>query len=187
MNNGKYTRKRRLRWRKEFVLLCSIAILLIGMVGGSLAYLFMGTDAVTNTFTAPEIGVTIPEHFDKDVKKDVKVTNSCDFPVYARATYVVYWLDENGNVVPTKPVEGIDYTISIGDDWEQNGDYWYYNQLLGVDENSTSTDFIVLCQELENGGNAQKYKLVVDVIGEVVQAEPVDAVTELWGFVPSVS
>ena len=189
MNNGKYTRKRRLRWRKEFVLLCSIAILLIGMVGGSLAYLFMGTDPVTNTFTAPEIGVTIPEHFDKDVKKDVKVTNSCDFEVYARATYVVYWLDENDNVVPIKPDKVFDYTISIGDDWEQEGDYWYYNKLLGAGGTSTdtSTDFIVHCQEVEKSGNAQKYKLVVDVIGEVVQAEPEAAVTDLWGFVPSVS
>lgn len=184
MNNGKYTRKRRLRWRKEFVLICSIAILLIGMVGGSLAYLFMGTPAVTNTFTAPEIGVTIPEHFDKDVKKDVKVTNSCDFEVYARATYVVYWLDENGNVVPTKPLEDIDYTISLGGDWNQSGDYWYYSKLLGAGD--TSSDFIVLCQETETD-NAIAYKLVVDVIGEVVQAEPVDAVTELWGVVPPVS
>lgn len=184
MNNGKYTRKRRLRWRKEFVLACSIAILLIGMVGGSLAYLFMGTDAVTNTFTAPEIGVTIPETFDKDVKKDVKVTNACDFPVYARATYVVYWLDEKGNVVPIQPVKDIDYTISIGDDWEQDVDYWYYNKLLGAGK--TSSDFIVLCQETKTD-NAKAYKLVVDVIGEVVQAEPVDAVTELWGLVPSVS
>lgn len=184
MNNGKYTRKRRLRWRKEFVLLCSIAILLIGMVGGSLAYLFMGTDAVTNTFTAPDIGVTIPEEFNGEKKENVKVTNSCDFPVYARATYVVYWLDENSNVVPTKPVEGIDYTISIGDDWKPDGDYWYYNKLLGAGD--TSSDFIVLCKETKTD-NAKAYKLVVDVIGEVVQAEPVDAVTELWGFVPSVS
>lgn len=184
MNNGKYTRKRRLRWRKEFVLLCSIAILLIGMVGGSLAYLFMNTDAVTNTFTAPEIGVTIPENFNGDKKENVKVTNSCDFPVYARATYVVYWLDEEGNVVPTQPVEDTDYTISIGSNWNKSGDYWYYNQLLGADK--TSTDFIVLCQETETD-NAKAYKLVVDVIGEVVQAEPEAAVTELWGFVPSVS
>jgi len=154
------------------------------MVGGSLAYLFMGTDAVTNTFTAPEIGVTIPENFDKDVKKEVKVTNSCDFPVYARATYVVYWLDEDGHVVPIQPVEGTDYTISIGSNWKKNGDYWYYNQLLGAGD--TSSDFIVLCEETETD-NAKAYKLVVDVIGEVVQAEPKAAVQELWGFVPSVS
>ena len=184
MNNGKYTRKRRLRWRKEFVLLCSIAILLIGMVGGSLAYLFMGTDAVTNTFTAPDIGVTIPEEFNGEKKENVKVTNSCDFPVYARATYVVYWLDENGNVVPTKPLEDIDYTITLGSDWISNGDYWYYNKLLGA--RKTSNNFIDICQETDSD-NAIAYKLVVDVIGEVVQAEPKAAVQELWGFVPSVS
>ena len=184
MNNGKYTRKRRLRWRKEFVLACSIAILLIGMVGGSLAYLFMSTDAVTNTFTAPDIGVEIPEEFDKDTKKNVKITNTCDFEVYARATYVVYWLDENGNVVPTKPVENTDYTIELGDNWKKDGDYWYYNKLLGAGK--TSNNFIDICQETDSD-NAKAYKLVVDVIGEVVQAEPVAAVQDLWGLVPSVS
>lgn len=185
MNNGKYARKRRLRWRKEFVLICSIAILLIGMVGGSLAYLFMSTGAVTNTFTAPDIGVDIPETFENGIKQNVKITNTCDFEVYARATYVVYWQNEEGNVVPIMPVQGTDYTITLGGNWNPGNDgYWYYNQRLGTD--ATSTDFIVICQET-NSANANAYKLVVDVIGEVVQAEPEDAVTELWGSVPSVS
>lgn len=181
MNNGKYHRKRRLRWRREFVLVCSIALLLIGMVGGSLAYLFMSTDPVTNTFTAPNIDVTIPESFDGTEKKNVTVKNDCDFEVYARATYVVYWQDADGKVYPVAPIEGTDYTISIGSSWGKNGDYWYYNTKLAA--NTESANFIVSCKETDSE-MAQNYKLVVDVIGEVVQAEPDQAVIDLWGFVP---
>ena len=178
MYNGKHLRKRRLRWRKEFVLTCSIVLLVIGMVGGSIAYLFTNTEAVTNTFTAPEVDVTIPEEFDKETKEHVKVSNSCDFDVYARATYVAYWIDKDGNVVPEQLAAGTHYTIEIGDDWTESVGYWYYTSKLAA--NSQTTDFIVTCAPID-AATPDDYRLVVDVIGEVVQAEPVDAIVELWG------
>lgn len=182
MNNGKYVRKRRLRWRKEFVLLCSIVILIIGMVGGSLAYLFMSTGAVTNTFTAPEIGVTIPEDFkDGDTeKKNVFVKNACDFEVYARATYVAYWQNqETQEVYPEAP----DVAVKIGQDWQKKSDgYWLYANKVAANS-QTATPFIESAK-LADGETApgDGYKLVIDVIGEVVQANPSTAMTEVWGY-----
>lgn len=192
MNNGKYTRKRRLRWRKEFVLLCSIAILLIGMVGGSLAYLFMGTDAVTNTFTAPDIGVTIPEDFKNGdtEKKDVKVTNSCDFEVYVRASYVAYFVavdddgniikDANGNTIVHPSTPSLNININTND-WVPSGNNdGYYVYKTTVAAGATTNNFI---NSASLAGTAPDgYTLVIDVIGEVVQANPAEAKTQVWGY-----
>lgn len=184
MNNGKYTRKRRLRWRKEFVLLCSIAILLIGMVGGSLAYLFMGTDAVTNTFTAPDIGVTIPEDFENGdtEKKDVKVTNSCDFEVYVRASYVAYFVavDDDGNTIVHPSTPSLNISINT-DDWEPSGkNDGYYVYKTTVAAGATTNNFINSASL--DGTAPDGYTLVIDVIGEVVQANPAEAKTQVWGY-----
>lgn len=186
MNNGKYVRKRRLRWRKEFVLICSIAILLIGMVGGSLAYLFMSTDAVTNTFTAPNIGIDIPEDFQdgNTEKKNVKVKNNCDFEVYARATYVAYWAKtENGvtTVHPTAPKVEVNINTT---DWSPSGKndgYYVYNTTVAA---GVTTNNFINSAKLAANENAPEegYTLVIDVIAEVVQANPAEAKTQVWGY-----
>lgn len=181
MINGKYHRKRRLRWRREFVLVCSIVLLLIGMVGGSLAYLFMSTDPVTNTFTAPNIDVTIPEDFENGdtEKKNVYVKNSCDFEVYARATYVAYWQNQQTlEIYPEIPV----VAVTHGSGWEKQSDgYWLYNQKVAANS-QTATPFIVLAKLADGQTAPEGYKLVIDVIAEVVQANPAEARTQLWGY-----
>ena len=110
MYQGKFTnsaasgstprRKRRLSWRKEFVLACSAIVLLIGFAGGSLAYLFTHTDSIRNTFTPAEVDVTIQEAFDHQKKENVKFQNTGDVPVYMRARLVINWTDANGKIVP---------------------------------------------------------------------------------------
>ena len=188
MNNGKYVRKRRLRWRKEFVLICSIAILLIGMVGGSLAYLFMGTDPVTNTFTAPEIDVTIPEDFNGSVKSNVKVTNDCDFEVFVRASYVAYFakIGDPSVVHTAKPVLNI--SINEGSEATQwtnmGGGYYLYNSTIAASnpnsDDDTTANFINSASL--TGEAPEGYTLVIDVIAEVVQAKPAQARQDVWGY-----
>ena len=181
MNNGKYTRKRRLRWRKEFVLLCSIAVLLIGMVGGSLAYLFTNTGAVANTFVAPTIGIDIPEEFEDGdlVKSNVHIKNNCDFEVYARATYVAYWQNPETKEVYSK-APNVD--VTIGRDWtKQSDNYWLYADKVPA-KNQTATPFIVKATLAEGEAVPDGYTLVIDVIGEVVQANPAEARSQVWGY-----
>ncbi len=174
-------RKRRLRWRKEFVLFCSVVVLLLGVIGGTVAYLVTNTDPVENTFTPATSGIDIPEVFDKETKKDVTVKNKSDYAVYARATYVAYWVsDADGSVIPGEPVLTKE---QIGSEWgSQNADgYWYYNQI--VPAGATTAPFIVEMTADKIEGR----HLVVDVIAETVQAEPEQAVEDVWGFVPTVS
>ncbi len=153
--NMKNNKKRRLRWRKEFVLVCAIAVLLLGTVGGTLAYLIAQTGAITNVFTAPNVEVTVPETFDGTEKKDVKVQNSCDFAVYARATYVAYWQDAAGNIYPDNP----DLDISINEeDWVQVGSHWYYKKTLAA--GAASPNFINSAKLAEGATAPEGYHLV---------------------------
>lgn len=177
MYQGKYNNhgKRRLRWNKQFVLLVSVLTLVLGMVGGSIAYLFTSTAPVQNTFTAAVPDVTIPEDFDKQVKKDVKVTNKSDFSAYVRATYTVYWKDAAGNIDASVPADACEINTT---DWTYSNGVYYYNK-GAVAAGGTTSNFINRCKPKDSA--PEGYRLVVEVSAEVVQAEPVQAVIDVWG------
>lgn len=173
MNNGKYSknnRKRRLRWSKQFVLLASVAVMLVGIIGGTLAYLTTSSDAVVNTFTPGKVDIEVDESFTGSVKNNVKITLSQDsVKANIRAMIVVTW-QKDGAVYPAAPVEGEDYTIS----WTMAGwsgpdtNGWYTH---GAIEPGTSTgELFTACAPVE-GKTPEGYHLVVDVIAEAIQAE----------------
>lgn len=172
MNNGKYSknnRKRRLRWNKQFVLLASIAVLLVGVIGGSLAYLITDTDPVTNTFTPGKVDITVSEEFIGNIKNNVKITLSEDsVKAKIRAMVVVTWQDEDGNVYPKAPVEETDYTIS----WTKSGwtgpdaNGWYNHAAI---EPGTSTGILFTNCKPVDSNTPKGYHLVVDVIAEAIQ------------------
>lgn len=181
MYNGKHVRKRRLRWRKEFVLTCSIALLVIGIVGGSLAYLFTHTDPVINTFTPPTVDVDIDETLTTSEKSDVRFKNNSDFPVYMRAMLIINWEDAEGNLAASVP-EGYSYDNSgIASGWVENGGYYYYTQAVPAGEYSTNLVDSIKVTAPENA----EYFLVVDVLVETIQAEPEAAVLDAWGINPT--
>lgn len=177
MYQGKYNNhgKRRLRWNKQFVLLVSVLTLVLGMVGGSIAYLFTSTAPVQNTFTAAVPDVTIPEDFDKQEKKNVKVTNKSDFSAYVRATYTVYWKDAAGNIDASVPADACEINTT---DWTYSNGVYYYNK-GAVAAGGTTSNFINRCKPKDSA--PEGYRLVVEVSAEVVQAEPVQAVIDVWG------
>lgn len=175
MKNGKFShknRKRRLRWGREFVLLAAVATLLVGTIGGSLAYLFTNSDSVVNTFTPANVDATIPESFDKETKKDVYVENTSNIPVYVRATFTAYWANDDGSVNPTP----VSYSVSYGDKWQYVNGIYYYQGVVDANK-KTETPFI---SKLEPDSELEDCHLVVEVIAEVIQAEPIDAVQESW-------
>ena len=181
MYNGKHVRKRRLRWRKEFVLTCSIALLVIGMVGGSLAYLFTNTETVTNTFTPPTVDVDIEETVKTGEKTDVYFHNTADYPVYMRALLVINWEDASGNIVGNVP-EGYSYTDSgIASGWVAKDGYYYYTQAVAAGDTSTN----LIDRIVETVPENAEYHLRVDVMVETIQAEPKTAVVEAWGVDPT--
>ena len=111
--NKPVNRKTHLRWNRSFVLVVSVLVLLVGIVGASVAYLSMKTPAVKNEFAYGKVSCEVLEDFDGTVKSNVRIKNTGNIPAYIRARVVVTWKNENGDIYGTKPVLGEDYSLAI--------------------------------------------------------------------------
>lgn len=150
---GSRRKTRRLRWGKQFVMLLCVTVLLMGFVGGSLAWL-VDKQEVTNTFTYANVSCTVDGN---------TVTNTSDIPVYLRIA-----------VVPDCTVgetlkNGVSLTVDPGDDWEARGSYYVSKKPVEVGK---SLSFAV-DKEPEN--------ISYNVLAEAIQAEPSEAKTHAWG------
>lgn len=168
-------------WRdRPVVLAISVLVLVLGIVGTTLAYLFTNTDSITNTFTVATAGITVDEKLENGVKNDVTIKNTGDVDVYIRARVIVTWKDDEGNVSATAPVAGTDYTITYqtGTGWvEYEGNYYYTSSVAaGGPTGVLFTD----CKPVE-GKTPDGYHLSVEILADSIQAKPENAVQEAWG------
>lgn len=177
-------RRRRRRSRKPTLLMLALAILLVAVVGTTIAYLFTNTGSITNTFTPASVTTKITEDFKNNVKDNVQVQNTGDVEAYIRAAVVVTWQDDSGNVYPTAPVEGTDYTVTYpGNGWVKHTDgYYYYTSPVAA---GASTGILLTdCKPVE-GMTPEDYHLVVEILASAIQSKPANAVTEAWGVDPT--
>lgn len=110
---------------KSIVLTASLILLIVALVGGTLAFIVARTGTVTNTFTVADIPNRIVEDFDGETKKNVAIqsTTEQDEDAYIRAAIIVTWAkvqeNENGDWVATGevhssvPVLGTDYSMTL--------------------------------------------------------------------------
>lgn len=170
--------------KKTILLLVSLVIVLIAMVGTTIAYLVTNTAPITNTFTPSKVTTTITEEFDKEVKNNVQVKNTGDVEAYIRAAVVVTWQNDAGEVYPTAPAEDTDYTVSYpGNGWVKHTDgYYYYTSTVAP--NASTGVLLTDCKPVE-GKAPDGYHLVVEILAQSIQAKPDNAVTDAWGFVPT--
>lgn len=183
MYQGKfqYQRKpvrRRRHVRRPSVLLLALVILMGALTGSTIAYLFDNSDAIVNTFKPSSVTTEITEEFDGNTKHDVVIKNTGDVTAYIRATYVVTWQNQDGEVHPSQPAAGTDYIITMGDGWFQGSDgYWYHTAEVSAQE-STSV-FIDTCAPVE-GMAPENYYLSVEILASAIQSVPTNAVNEAW-------
>ena len=184
MYQGAYVKRRRkskVRMNRATVLLMAI-LMLIGVVAGStVAYLITKTDGVANTFEYGKVSCDVGETFDGTTKKDVYVTNTGNISAYIRATYVINWLDTDGNIVASVP-DGYSYSLTLnpGNKWKKIGDYYYYPDPVAPDhltDGSLLTCTVEYPQDLAN----PEYTLSVEILATAVQSQPASAVTDAWG------
>ncbi len=138
--------------RKSLIAL--VLLLLVGVVGGTIAY-FTSTANFENVFKTQPYGVTVKETFlaPKDwtpgttTEKKVVVTNTSDIEVVARVSFEEKWYDESGaelaDAVYTPDATAaaiINFTENSG--WVKvDGDaHYYYNKVLA--KNDVSSSFI---------------------------------------------
>lgn len=166
-------------YRKSSVLLASLVILVALVAAGSYAFLTAKTPALVNTFSPVTVTPGVEEDIDGSIKKEVKIKNNGDMPVYIRAKIVVNWVDTNEAVIAAvRPVEGTDYTYDIpaNTGWELGADgYYYYTDPVPV---GGTTDIL-----LKDGKELQKddkYDISMTILSQTIQSDPVETVISKW-------
>ena len=186
MYPGAHSRKdSKLRFptNRAAVLLLSM-ILLIGIaVGTTVAFLVARTEPMKSTFEYAKVSCKVTESFNGSEKTDVKVENTGTTDAYIRATYVVNWLDAQGNIVASDP-EDYSYTLTENPDknWTKGDDgYFYY---LSPVAPGGSTDGSLLICTVTRPENPE-YRLSVEILATAIQSTPAKAVTEAWNVMPT--
>ena len=183
MKHGKHARKSNLRWKRSFVLLTALTVLMLGVVGATISYLVTSTKPVTNTFKYAEVTCEVNESFSNGVKSDVTIKNTGNIDAYIRAAVIVTWKDASGNVYG-QPVPEDAYTIQYNETkWTKNGDYWYCNTAIAA--NASTDPLIVTCSKTKDANPPDGYDLSVEILADAIQSQPANAVTEAWGYTPS--
>lgn len=169
--------------KKRFTLGLCLVLIVAFTVGGTMSYLISKPDKVENTFTKVEVTPEIEEEFDKEVKKNVKVTNIGDIDVYVRADIIITWKSEDGKQV--LPAKSGDYSLIMnnlgeGKTWfEKDGIYYYKDK---VAPNASTNNLIDECKPIKDPPK-DGYTLSVEILAQAVQATPVQVVQELWSNV----
>lgn len=162
------------------LILITVAVLLSAAlaVGGTVAYLFMRTPPVENSFTPVQVSCSVEETFDGVTKSDVRVKNTSDINAYVRATFIIMWTADDGKVSST-PVLDTDYSLVFGSEkWVKGSDgFYYYSGRLAP---GAATDNLI--NSITASGTAPEgYTLSVHVAATAIQAEPASVITETWG------
>lgn len=185
MYQGTYVKKRRksrTRMNRATVLLMAI-LMLIGVAAGStVAYLITETDNVANTFTYGQVSCEITETVANNVKSNVKVKNTGNVDAYIRATYVVNWLDSDGNIVASVP-EGYSCVPRPNPDskWVLGTDGYYYYPMPVSPGGSTEGSLLNCTVTYPEGSETREYTPSVEILATAVQSIPEEAVQTAWG------
>lgn len=171
---------RRSKWSKAFAVVLTVAVLLLGVVGGTLAYLTAQSDPAENVFN--------PSHVTCKVKQSddgYTVENTGDIAAYIRAKVVVTWAESGETEEGVTTVCPQDPTYSAeGENWVQYGDFYYYTEEVPVDG---------LTKALNVSSTAPLgYEVRVEIMADAIQSVGVSseannptAVVEAWGVDPT--
>lgn len=191
MYQGKYSKtsrysKKRTNKRKAAVLLTSLVLVLVCLVGTTVAYLATSTGVVINTFNPAQVSCEVDEDFDGSEKRYVAIVNTSDIEAYIRAAIIVTWKNaENGNVYGGMPVKDVDYTISLnGTDWFQGTDgYYYHKKPVPPESQDGRTEVLIYSCSPIAAKTPEGYGLNVEILGSAIQSVPADVVEQNWKVV----
>lgn len=172
-------RKPNIRLNRTAVLIMAVLLLLGAAVGSTVAFLTTKTDPVTNTFTYAKVSCEVTESFTNNKKDNVQVKNTGTTDAYIRATYVINWLDQDGNIAASDPA-GYSYNVTEnpGNSWKKGSDgYFYYTSPVAPGD---STQGSLLTCTVTYPKNPE-YTLSVEILAEAIQSVPEDAVKAAWG------
>ena len=182
IRKGRPKRKVRYRVNKTLFALLAIVMVIGAVVGTTVAFLITNTGPVENKFAYASVSCEVKEDFNGNTKENVQITNTGTTDAYIRATYVVNWLDKDGDIAASVP-EGYSYTLSENpkNTWTK-GENGYFYYLTPVAPGKSTPGSLLNCKVTypEN----PEYRLSVEILATAIQSMPAKAVTEAWGVTP---
>ena len=165
--------------KKVLLTLVSLVLILCVTVGGTLAYLFANTVPLKNIFNPTKVTTLVTEEFDGTTKSNVCIKNTGDIDAKIRATVIITFQNEKGEVYGQLPVEGKDYEIDwgTGTDWEEHNDGFYY-YLKPVAPDTSTTALIKSITSI--GEPPAGYTLCVEILGSGIQADGIPTGSHPW-------
>lgn len=174
--------KPRVRMNRTAILFMAIIMLIGAVIGSTVAFLITNTGPVENKFAYASVSCAVEEKFDGSTKEKVQIKNTGSTDAYIRATYVVNWVDAQGNIVASVP-EGYSYNLTENPNskWTKgNGGYFYY--LSPVAPGASTPGSLLTCTVTRPEN--PEYRLSVEILATAIQSEPASAVKEAWGNTP---
>lgn len=173
-NDSHMGKIRRIVSKKRLALLLSMILIFTFVVGGTLAYLFVTVGPITNTFEPAKVSCVVSAD-------QAQVTNTSETSVWLRVSITaVYRSTSDANTIHWEnPNISVSDTTNI---WFHNaqGDGFYYYK-IAVSPNG----IVTLPQISINESAPAGFKLEKQVLAEVIQSAPLDAVQEAWGMTRS--
>ena len=190
-NKGLKPSKKVIRWNRSFVVLAALLVLVLGIVGTTLAWLTDKTTDLTNTFEYAKVSCEVLETVNEaqTQKRNVRIQNTGNTDAYIRATYVVTYRDKAGNILYETLEDDweVDLTKEINtDSWVRGEDgYWYCKtpvapgaetpKLFNAPINGNGTF-------LNDGRSKEQAITYVEILATAIQSQPVKAMGEAWGY-----
>ena len=160
--------------RKATALVIAIALIVVMVVGGSVAWIVHQTKPVINKFTPASSGITIVEEVENNYKTEIAVNNTGDIDVYVRVSLVANIVDENGNI--TSGADVPDFALNETNWFKGTDGYYYYKTPLPAGKVTESL--------LANGSKMElSENMQVTVLAQSMQTTPTNAVTDAWSVV----
>lgn len=166
---------------RPLALLLALILVVGAAAGGTVAWLTQTTGTANNNFEYGRVSCEVSENFDGvSTKQDVQITNKGNIPAYIRATYVVNWLDKDGNIAASVPeVYSYNLTENPNGTWTKGTDgYFYY--LTPVAPGASTPGSLLTCTAVRPEN--PEYRLSVEILATAVQSAPASAVNEAWGI-----
>lgn len=156
MNQGKYlSREARMkiaasRRNRKIALLLSLVVILVGAIGGTMAYFTDYTFSV-KTFTVGQVSCSLSQSGDTYV-----ISNNGTVPMYVRAAVRVNWENEDGELHWTTPDATISFDSSV---WTEQGGCYYYHSPIAANASVTGPS-VTVTEEAPDGYSAKIHVLV---------------------------
>ena len=190
-NKGRKPSKKVIRWNRSFVVLAALLVLVLGIVGTTLAWLTDTTEDQTNTFEYAKVSCQVLEDVNSNetLKKNVRIQNTGNTEAYIRATYVVTYRDDTESILyePLDRNWNVDLSNKINtESWVQGKDgYWYCKTPVapGAETPALFKEPIGGNGRFLNDGRSKEHAITyVEILATAIQSQPVKAMGEAWDY-----